>query len=170
MGSLGGFAHEMFEFSEDLLNGVQVGAVGRKEQQACTDAPDGASNSRPLVAGEIVHDHHIACRERWDEALFNVILEAVAVDRLIHDAGRVDPVTAQRGKESHGFPMAVGCLGMKPLALGCPASQWDHVRLGPSFVNEDQPSWIKPPLILFPLRAPPCDLWPELFGGQHAFF
>src|SRR3546814_20519145 len=29
---------------------------------------------------------------------------------------------------------------------------------------------IKPPLILAPLRAPPCDLGAQLFGGKNAFF
>jgi hypothetical protein len=170
MGSFCGFAPEMFELCKDRLDRVQIGAVGWQEQEPCADGPDCVSDGGPLVTGKIVHDHHIACRERWDEALFDVILEAVAVDRLVHDAGRINPVTAQRGEESHGFPRAVGCLGMKPLALGCPASQWGHVRLRPSFVNEHEPGRIKPPLIFLPLRAPPCDLGPALFGGQNAFF
>jgi hypothetical protein len=34
--SLGGFAHEVFELGEDLFDRIEVGAVGRQEQQAGT--------------------------------------------------------------------------------------------------------------------------------------
>jgi hypothetical protein len=170
MCSFCGFAHKMFEFGKDLLDWVQIGAVGRQEQEACTDASDGASNRWPLVAGEVVHDDDIARREGWDEALLDIIKEAVAVDRLVQHTGSVDTVTAQSSEEGHGFPMTVRGFGMKPLALGSPATQRSHVRLRPSFVDEDQPRWIKSSLILLPLRAPSGDLWPELFGGKNAFF
>ena len=93
MGSLGGFAHEMFELGKDLLNGVQVRAVWWQKQEPGTNTPDGAANGGSFVTGEIIHDHHIARRERWDEALLDIVLEAVAVDRLIHDARCIDPVT-----------------------------------------------------------------------------
>lgn len=170
MGSFGGFAHQMFELGKDLLDGVQVGAVRRQEQEPCADASDGATDGWPLVAGEIVHDHDIACRECREEALLNIIEEAVAVDGLIQYARCVDPVTAQRGKEGHGFPVAIRRFGVKPLSFWSPASQGSHVCLRPGFVNEDQPRWIKPPLIFLPLRAPSCDPGTKLFGGQYAFF
>ena len=57
MCSLDCFAHEMFELGEDLLDGVQVGAIRRQEQEARADASDGAADGRPFVAGEIIHDH-----------------------------------------------------------------------------------------------------------------
>lgn len=122
------------------------------------------------MAGEVVHDHDIAGRERGHEELLDIIEEARPVDRLIQNAGGIDPVTAQGGEEGHRFPVAIRHFGVKPLALGCPATQRCHVGLGPGLVNEHEPSGIKPPLILLPLLAPPCHLGPELFGGQHAFF
>ena len=61
MGSVGSFAHQMLELGKDLLDGIQVGAVGRQEQQVCADAPDCVADCGPLVAGEIVHDDDIAC-------------------------------------------------------------------------------------------------------------
>jgi hypothetical protein len=91
--SFGGFAHEVFELGEYLLDGVQIGTVGRQEQQVCADAPDCVANGGALVAGEIVHDHNVACREGRDEALFDITLEAVAIDRLIQNAQCIDPVS-----------------------------------------------------------------------------
>jgi hypothetical protein len=66
--------------------------------------------------------------------------------------------------------MAIRHFGMEPLTNGCPAAQWCHVGLRPGFVDEDEPGRIKPALILLPLLAPSRDLWPELLGGQNAFF
>ena len=170
MSSLCGFAHEVFELGEDLLDRVQIGAIGWQEQQSSADAADCATDGGPLVTGEVVHDDDVASRERRDEALLDIIEEAIAVDGLIQHARRVDPVAPQGGEEGHGFPVAVRRFGMEPLALGCPAPQGSHVGLCPGFVNEDKPGRIKPSLILLPLFAPPGDLWPELFGGQYAFF
>jgi hypothetical protein len=42
MCSLGGLAHEMSEFGEDLLDGVQVGAIRRQEQEPCAHVSGGA--------------------------------------------------------------------------------------------------------------------------------
>ena len=70
---------------KDLLDWVEVRAVWRKEQEPCANASDRASDSRSLVAGEIIHDDNIACQERWDEALFDIVKEAIAIDRPIHD-------------------------------------------------------------------------------------
>ena len=84
--------------------------------------------------------------------------------------GGFDAVTAQRGDEGHGAPMAIGHLGVQPLALGSPAPERGHVGLGPRPVDEDEMPGIKSPLILAPLRAPPCDPGAQLFGGKNAFF
>jgi hypothetical protein len=160
----------VFELGEDLLDGVQVWRVWWQEQQARADAADCCADGRPLVAGEIIHDHDVARRERGYEELFDILKEARPVDRLIEDTGSIDPVAAQGREEGHRLPVTIGHFGMEPLALGCPATQRGHIGFGPSLVNEHEPSGIKSALILLPLLAPPGDLGPELFGWQHAFF
>ena len=40
-GAFGGFAHEVLELGEDLLDGIEIGAVGRQEHKARPCAPDG---------------------------------------------------------------------------------------------------------------------------------
>ena len=94
MGSFGSFAHQMLELGKDLLDGVQVGAVGRQEQQARVNAPDCVADSGTPVDGEIVHDGDIACKECGDEALLDLIEEAITVDWLTQDTRCVDPVAA----------------------------------------------------------------------------
>ena len=169
-GSLCGFAHQVFEFGEDLLDGVQIGAIWRQEQQPCADAADGRTDGRPLVAAQIVHDDNVACPERGQEELFDIIEEARRVDRLIENAGRIDPVATQGRQERHRAPVAVRHFGKEPLTFGCPAAQGSHVGLGPGLVDEHEPPGIKPVLEFLPLRPSSGDLGTELFGRQHAFF
>ena len=54
----------MFELGKDLLNRIEVGAVGRQEQQPGTSGPDRGANGRFLMAGEIVHDDDVYGHER----------------------------------------------------------------------------------------------------------
>lgn len=170
MGPLSGFAHQVLEFCKDLLDWIEIGAVGRQEQQPGASATDRLADGGSFVAAQIVHDDDIAGRERGYQALFDIVGEALTVDRLVEHARRVDPVAAERREEGHGAPMAIRDLGMKPLTNRRPAAQRRHVGLGPGFVDEDEARRIKPALIFLPLLASPGDLWPELFGGQHAFF
>ena len=165
MCSLGGFAHEVLELGKDLFDGVQIGRVWREEQQARANAADRHADGGPFVAAQIIHNDDVACRQGWDEALLDIIEEAVAVDRLIKDARSIDPVAAQCRQEGHRFPMAVGHLGIKPFALGAPTAQRGHVRLHPRLIDEDEPSGINPALIFLPLFAPSGNLGTELFGG-----
>lgn len=170
MGPFCGFAHQVLELGEDLLDRIEVGAIWRQEQELGASAADCLADSGPFVTAEIVHDDDVAGRERRHEELLDIIGEALAVDRLVEHARRVDPVAAERREEGHRTPMAVRHFGMEPLTDGCPSAQRCHVGLRPGFVDEDEPGRIKPALILLPLLAPSRDLWPELLGGQNAFF
>ena len=170
MGPLCCLAHQMLELGEDLFDRIEIGAVWRQEQELGASATDRFADGRPFVTAQIVHDDHVAGRECRHEELLDIVFEALAVDRLVEHAWGVDPIAAERREEGHRAPMAVGDLGMKPLANRRPAAQWRHVGLRPGLVDEDEASWIKPALVLLPLLASPGYLWPELFGGQHAFF
>ena len=160
----------MFELGEDLLDRVEVGAVGWEEQEARASRADGGPDGGFLVAGEIVEDDDIAWLQRRTELLFDPCGEAGAVDRLIEDEGGIDPVTTQRGDEGHRLPVTVRHLGMEPLADRRPAPQGRHVGLGPGLVDEDEAPGIRQGLELLPLLAPPGDLRPQLLGGKNAFF
>ena len=169
-GSFCGLSQEMFELGKDLLNRIEVGAIGRQEQQPGTSGPDRGANGRFLVAGEIVHDDDVAGHERRTEMFFDPCGEAGGVDRLIEHEGRIDPVAAEGCDEGHRFPVAVGHLGMEPLSDWSPASEGCHVGLGPGLVDENQAARIRSSLELLPLLATPGDLRAQLLGGKNAFF
>ena len=169
-GSLCGFSEQVFQFGEDLLDRIEVWAVGWQEQQARASGPDCVSDGGFFVAGQVVEDDDVTGRERGAELLFDPLGEAGAIDRLIEDEGRVDPVAAQGGDEGHRFPVAIGHFCVQPLSFGCPTSQRCHVGFGPGLIDEHETGRVRPSLILLPLLPPPGDLRPQLLCGKDAFF
>ena len=63
-GSLGGLAEQSFELGEELLDRIEIGTVGRQEEQFGADCADGTSNGLSLVASEIVDNDDVAGLER----------------------------------------------------------------------------------------------------------
>lgn len=169
-GSLGGFSQEGFKLGEDLFDGIEVGTVGRQEQQPGSCCADGFAHSRALVAAKIVEDDDVAGLERRDQELLDIGEEALAVDRAIDHSRRVDPVMAKRCEEGQRLPVAVRHLGTQPLASPAATMGAHHVGLGPSLVDEDEATGVKPSLVALPARPAARDVAPILFAGQHAFF
>lgn len=58
--ALGGLAQKQLEFGEDLFDRIEIGTVGRQEQQLGASRPDRPSHGLTLVAAEIVHDDDVA--------------------------------------------------------------------------------------------------------------
>jgi hypothetical protein len=109
-------SRQSFELGEDLLDGVEVGGVFRQEHEAGSDIADRLPHRLSFVGAEIVEDHDVARRQRWDEELFDIRVEALAVDGPVELAGRVDAVVAQGGEESRGLPFALRDLVDEALA------------------------------------------------------
>jgi hypothetical protein len=53
----------MFELGEDLFDGIEVGAVGRQEDEVGAFGSDDGASGVAFVAAEIVQDDDIARRE-----------------------------------------------------------------------------------------------------------
>ena len=126
---------------------------------------DGFAHALAFVTAEIVHHHQIARFEGRNENLIDVGAEDDAIDRPVDDAGRGEPVAAQRRQEG-----AERRFGDQTLAFGAPPVRARHVRLRPSLVDEDQPGRIDGRLTRLPLPTPAGDVRPILFGCVKAFF
>jgi len=168
--SLGGLTEHVLELGKDLLDRVEVRAVGRQEEQVSARGADGLPDGFTLVAAEIVEDDDVARPEGWDQELLDVSQEAAAVDGTIEDSGRVDTVVPERSQEGQRLPVAVGHLGAQPLTPATTAVGAGHIGLGPSLIDEDKAPGIKPSLIAPPARAAARDDPSILLGWQHAFF
>jgi hypothetical protein len=94
--------------------------------------------------------------------------EGFAIDRALDEPWSGDAIVAQGGHEGHGLPAAMRHLGFEALAARSPAPQRRH--LCPGLVDEHQPSWIDPILILGPLRPPTGDIGTILLGGDQRLF
>ena len=69
-----------FELGEDLLDRIEVGRVFRQKHKARADVPDRPSHGLSLVGAEVVQDHDVARLEGGREELFDIGVEALAVD------------------------------------------------------------------------------------------
>jgi hypothetical protein len=73
----------VFEFGEDLLDRVEIGALGRKKEEPCASGPDRGANGLALVAAEIGENDNIVWLQRGDEDLLDIEAEQLAIDRTM---------------------------------------------------------------------------------------
>lgn len=94
--ALGCLPQQQLELGEDLLDRVQVWAVGRQEQELGTRGVDSLSDRGALVAAQVVHDNNVPGLEGRHQELLHISGEELAVDRPVEDARRIDPIMPQR--------------------------------------------------------------------------
>ena len=111
-----GVPHPVLELGEELLDRVQVRAVGRQEEQVRAGLTDGAASSLSFMAAEIVEDDDVALGERGGEHLLGIERKELTVDGAVDDERRVDPVDPERADEGQRLPGAVGRAGRKTLS------------------------------------------------------
>ena len=163
-------SHEVFEFGEHLFDRIEIGTVGREEQEPCSGTLDDLPDRVALVAAEVVHDDNVAGVEASEQDLLDIALEALAVDRPVKHARCRDPVASKGSQERHGLPVAMRDVGHQPLPFQAPAPDGGHVGLGPGFVDKDQPRRINPALVFLPPAAASGDVRSFLFAGVVCFF
>lgn len=120
--SPGGATHEVLELGEQLLDWIEIGAVGRQEEQPRAGGPDDAAHGSALVGAEIVEHDDVARLQGFDELRFDIEAEGLAVDGPIEHPGCINAIMSQRGDEGHRLPMAIWRVGDKPLAARAPAT------------------------------------------------
>ena len=95
----------MFELCEDLLDGIEIGAVGRQEENSCAGGADQAADARALMGAEVVEDDDVAFFECWDESLLDISDETLAVDGTRVKNGKpISPKAVGRRRPCCPFP------------------------------------------------------------------
>ena len=166
---LGG-ADAVLELGEELLDRIEVGAVGGQKDQMRPGLADLATYPDLLVAAEIVENHHVAWPQAWNQKALDIQAEECAVDGPVDHPGRLDPVMAQGGDEGQGAPMPVRHTGHEPLAARPPSAQRRHVSLDPGLVQKDQALRGDPALMRLPAPALAGDVRPGALRRLSAFF
>src|SRR5580765_8316873 len=85
---------QVLELGEDLFDRVEVWRVFGQEEKLGTGRANELAYGFAFVTAEIVHDHDVTGMKRWDEDLFDIGLEALAVDGTVEQPWSVDPVMA----------------------------------------------------------------------------
>ena len=124
-------AQQAFKFREHLFDGVQIGRVGRQEEQPDACRLEHLADTAALMAAEIVEDDDAARLQFRDQELRGPCGEALTSDRAVKHARGNDAVMAQPGDEGQRFPVAMRRLAGQRLALRAPAVGARHVGLGP---------------------------------------
>lgn len=163
-------SHPVLDLGECLLDRVEIGGVWRQEPEPCASGPDHVPDRSRLVRSKIIHDDDIAGLEHRHEQLFDIGVEASAVDRTVEDARCSQPVAAQRAEEGQRLPVAMRREAEQTLASRSPAAQRGHVGLDPGLVDEDQPPRVETGLPRSPPLPTACDVGASLLKGEQRFF
>lgn len=132
------FAQQRFDFRKHLLDRIEVGAIGRQEDQPGASGLDRVSDLTAFMASKVVKHHDVAGPQRRDQHLANISEEAFTVDRPVKDTGCDDAVMAQRRNQGERLPMTVWNLDEQPLPALAPSGQPGHVGFDPGFVDEHE--------------------------------
>ena len=81
-----------FEFGEDLLDGVQVWAVGWQEQELGAGLAKRFAHCRAFMAAEIIHDDDVTGRQCRYQHLLDVCDKSFAVDRPVQYERGIDTI------------------------------------------------------------------------------
>lgn len=165
-----GVSQKMLQLGKDLLDRIEVWAIGRQKDQVSAHGPDGVAGCFALVAAEIVEDDDVALGEGRSENLLGIEGKELAVDGAVEDPRRADPIVAQRGDEGQGLPVAMRRCGLETLASWSPPAQGRHVGFDPGLIDEDQPRSVNLALTRFPALPLAGDVGSILLGGQNCFF
>lgn len=160
----------MLELGEDLLDRVEIGAVGRQEDHMSANGADCCSGGLALVRAKVVQDHDISLCECGDEHRLDIGCEEIAVDRPVDDPWCIDTIMAKRGDEGEGFPVPVRGACIEPLPTQPPAAQGCHVGLDPRLIDEHEPFEVNLMLMCLPADAFASNIPTGLFRRKHGFF
>ena len=121
------FSNVGLELGEGVLNGIEIGAVGRQVEQCCSACFDSLPDTGDLVGGQIVHDDQVTWPQDRGQHLLAPRPEGFTVHRPVEHHRGDEAGQRQPADEGHGLPVAVRDGGAAALAFGRPAAQACHL-------------------------------------------
>lgn len=159
-----------FELCEHHLNGIEIGAVGRQEEEMRANIPDRITGMLAFMTSQIVENDDIATFQSGHQTLADPCGEGDTVDGTVEHKGCDDAVAAQASQKGQRLPMAMGDFCDERLSSLTPATGSRHVGFDPGFIDEDKAIRIKPMLVGLPTRPEPSHLRPVLLACHQCFF
>jgi len=161
------------ELGESHLDWIEVGAIGRKEQEPGALGANSPLGLGALMSRQIVQDDDVARLEGRSELRVDVSFEDAPVHRRVNDERGGQGVASQAGDEGLRLPMSERGFGKEPLALRATAAQARHLGGRSGLVQEDEPVGLKPHDRLArrdPFLARLLDVGPIVLAGPQSFF
>ena len=131
-------AKNLLEFGPSLLDGIQIGRVGRKVEQLSLALFDALTDPIDFVRAEIVHDHHIARLQGWAQNLVQKAEENFSVCGRFNGHGGNDAAGAHRAQKGENLPIALRGSLVDSLPARSTSIQARHARGDSALVEEDQ--------------------------------
>ena len=138
VGSGLGCAHMGLEFGEGHFDRVQIGAVGRQEQEPGALCLEAFGGCLAFMAAEIIEKDHVALVEGWGQLGLHIDVEGGAGHRAIQHPRSGEPAKPQACDERLRSPSAKGRQSPQPIAAKRAAAQSRHLGVGRGFINEDK--------------------------------
>ena len=159
-----------FDHGDELLCGIEVGAVGRQVLQERSCLLDQIANLLALVSGEVVHHDDVSRSQVGYEHLANVLGENVAVHGAVDGEGRSDAIGTQSQDGSDCFPVPEWHPTHQSRAALGTTAQPRHLGGSASLIEEDELVRIAGRLPRDPILARLGDVRPLLLCGVNGFF
>ncbi len=155
------------------LDWVQIGTVGRQEEEPRAALFEDGLGFFAFVAGEVVEDHHVAALKRWSQLGLNIFLEDFAVHGAVNDPRCGQAIMAQGGDKRLRSPVTEGRFHLQSLPPARTSAQARHLRRCSRLVDKDQPfrALLHPRLAVRRPHAPcPNHVSAIGFARQQRFF
>ena len=130
------------KLGEGHLDGIEIGAVSRQEQEPAAALSQSLRRLWAFVSGQIVEDDNGSRFKRRGQLRLDIGVEGRPVHWAIDHPRCDQSVLRQPGDEGLCAPFAEGCGAIEALSDRCPPPQSGEVRLHSGLVNEDQSVWL----------------------------
>src|SRR4029077_10172975 len=133
-----------FQLCKSHLDGIEVGAIGRKEKEPSAHGANSLLGGGAFMGRQIVQNDDVARLESRSQLSLDVSFKNAAVHRRVNDEGGGQGVEAQAGDEGLRLPVSERDFRKQPLPLRAAASQARHLGGRSCVAQKDQPVRLKP--------------------------
>src|SRR5512142_2965658 len=126
------------QFGERLLNGREIGRVGRQEQETTSSGFNGLPHARPLMNAQVIQDHDLPWFQTGSKKLFHIELKSSAIRRPIQQECGSHSLQRQGGHQCHIGSIIAGHFAVSSLSSGSIGVQRGHGNVGAGLIHKHQ--------------------------------
>ena len=160
------------ELGEGHFDRIEIGAVGRQEQEPAAVCLEQSRRLLALVGGQVVEDDDGSGLQFRDQDLLDVSVKGVAIHRARDHPWRDDAVAGQARDQGLVPPPPERGAPLEMQTLETPSIGAGHIRVCAGFVEKNQALGVDPHDLLTPgpvmSRLAHCGLF--AFPGDQPFF